>query len=107
MTAGEENGGISRVGLVVDATAVEEVGRRCRLRHALAKDWDGAPETPMSGTVQGRRTWAEPKKCWESREGAGEAMWVVVKTGGKGGNLYFWEKFRVLRNLRVEDYQQP
>lgn len=85
--------GISRVGLVVEAIAVEEVGRRQQLRRALAKDWDGASETPLSGTTQGRRAWAEPRMCWESRESAGEATWMVVKIGRKGGNLYFCGKF--------------
>lgn len=67
MRARKANEGISRVGLVVEATVVEKVGRRRSLKRALDKDWDGTPDAPVLGMKQGRGPWAEPKKSWESR----------------------------------------
>lgn len=61
-------------GLVVEAIVVEEADRRRQPRRALAKDGDGASERPTSGRMQARRPWAEPKKCWESRECWGSHM---------------------------------
>lgn len=60
MRALEENSSISGVGL----------RRRWQLTRAPDKDWEGAPETPMSRTTQGRRVGAGPEEelraCWKS-----------------------------------------